>query len=230
MLERVDHVAVGAADLEATLRFYRDGLRLAVTRDGIVDGRREVRMPVGGSAVVLRDAGVDRGIEALAFDADVAQPERPDRELNLGVQLVLLPRPNEGAGPAAPSNVRCIDHVVISSGDSGRCAAHFEERYGLEIKRKMIRPGTSAQLAFAKLGDVILEFAGPPEAKEGPLEAKFWGMVYAVDDIQAAIASVRAAGFEANEPKPAVQPTAVIASVRAPTGGVPTAIIQYNAR
>ena len=44
-----------------------------------------------------------------------------------------------------------IDHIVISSNNSGAVAQTFADNLGIEIKRKMIRPGTSAQLAFAKL-------------------------------------------------------------------------------
>ena len=230
MLTRVNHIALAVADVEATLALYRDALGLTVTEDVVVDGRRTVTLPAGGSALVLREAGgPDAGIDYLAFDADIAEPQRPDREDTLGLGIVLLPRPPDPGPPERRGRVECIDHVVISSNDSGRCAAFFEERFGLELKRKMVRPGTNALLAFAKLGDVVLEFAGPPEPLPGELRAKLWGLVLTVDDIDAVVAEVRAKGYEASEPKPAVQPGAKIAGVKRGTGGVPFALIQYNA-
>lgn len=123
-----------------------------------------------------------------------------------------------------------IDHIVISSNDSGTVAQTFADNLGIEIKRKMIRPGTSAQLAFAKLQEVILEFAGPPEVKPGEeVKARLWGMVLAVEDIEAAVASLREKGYTVSDPSKAVQPGAKIASVKGGTSGVPFAVIQYNA-
>jgi len=123
-----------------------------------------------------------------------------------------------------------IDHIVISSNDSSTVAQTFADNLGIEIKRKMIRPGTSAQLAFAKLQEVIIEFAGPPQVKpDEEVKAKLWGMVLAVDDIEAAVAELRGKGYAVSDPSKAVQPGAKIAAVKGGTSGVPFAIIQYNA-
>lgn len=123
-----------------------------------------------------------------------------------------------------------IDHIVISSNDSGTVAQTFADNLGIEIKRKMIRPGTSAQLAFAKLQEVVLEFAGPPEVKPGEeVKARLWGMVLAVTDIEAAVNDLREQGYTVSDPSKAVQPGAKIATVKGGTSGVPFAIIQYNA-
>lgn len=123
-----------------------------------------------------------------------------------------------------------IDHIVISSNDSATVAQTFADNLGIEIKRKMIRPGTNAQLAFAKLQEVILEFAGPPEVKPGEeVKARLWGMVLAVEDIEAAVADLRDKGYTVTDPSKAVQPGAKIATVKGGTSGVPFALIQYNA-
>jgi hypothetical protein len=123
-----------------------------------------------------------------------------------------------------------IDHIVISSNNSGAVAQTFADNLGIEIKRKMIRPGTSAQLAFAKLQEVILEFAGPPEPKQDEeVKARLWGLVLAVEDIEAAVAGLREKGYTVTDPSKAVQPGAKIATVKGGTSGVPFAVIQYNA-
>ncbi|GIW17691.1 MAG: hypothetical protein KatS3mg064_0848 [Tepidiforma sp.] len=123
-----------------------------------------------------------------------------------------------------------IDHIVIASNDSGAVAETFQRNLGLEIKRTMTRPGTGAQLAFAKLQEVVLEFAGPPEPKPGEeVKARLWGIVLAVRDIRAAVDRLRAFGCEVGDPKPAVQPGALIATVKSGTHGVPFALIQYEA-
>ncbi len=123
-----------------------------------------------------------------------------------------------------------IDHIVISSNDSGTVAQTFADNLGIEIKRKMIRPGTAAQLAFAKLQEVVLEFAGPPRVNpDEEVKARLWGMVLAVKDIDEAVARLRGLGYPVSDPRPAVQPGAKIATVKDGTSGVPFAVIQYNA-
>ncbi len=122
-----------------------------------------------------------------------------------------------------------IDHVVISSGDSAAVANHFRDKLEIEIKRTMTRPGTGAHLEFAKLVDVILEFAGPGEPRPGPVVAKYCGIVFCVTDIHEAVKRTREAGIRCDDPKTAIQPGALIAGVKESTGGVPFAFIQYNA-
>lgn len=123
-----------------------------------------------------------------------------------------------------------IDHIVISSNDSAATAKLFAENLGLEIKRTMSRPGTRAHLEFAKLKDVVLEFAGPGDVKPyDEVSAKLWGIVFAVDDIDHAVRVTREAGYPVDDPRPAIQPGAKIAGVKSGTAGVPFAFIQYNA-
>ncbi len=122
-----------------------------------------------------------------------------------------------------------IDHIVISSSDAAVVADTFRRNLGIEIKRTMTRPGTGAQLAFAKLQEIILEFAGPPAPKPGDeVKARLWGIVLAVRDIRAAVERLRSLGYDVGDPKPAVQPGALIATIKSGTHGVPFALIQYG--
>ncbi len=248
MLTRIHHIALTVRDLEAALAFYSGTLRLPALPEISGRGFRSVSVPAGRSMVTLVTPADDgpltqeleqygEGVRHVVFEGDApglvrydpaTLPELLPREDHLGLGVAVVPPEiNPPHGPAGP--VTNIDHIVIASNDSGATAAHFEVKLGLEIKRKMIRPGTSAQLAFGKLVDVVIEFAGPPEPKPGPLTAKFWGLVFAVDDIDAVVATVRDAGHPVSDPIPAVQPGARIATVKSGTGGVPFALIQYNA-
>ncbi len=242
-LTRVDHAAIAVQDIDAALQFYARVLSLPVfdhqpclSGDGTPLSRgRTVILPVGQSAIALYEEGGDEGIHHLCFEATgSADSERRlldrDEHLGLGIATVSPGAAFDPGKAGRHESVRNIDHIVIASNDSAATAAHFRQQLGVEIKRKMTRPGTQAHLEFAKLVDVILEFAGPPEPKPGPLRASYWGMVLTVDDIHAAIAAARDAGLPCNDPTPAVQPGAMIAEVKGGTGGVPFAFIQYNAR
>lgn len=123
-----------------------------------------------------------------------------------------------------------IDHIVISSNDSAATAKLFSENYGIEIKRVMSRPGTGAHLEFAKLDEIVLEFAGPGEVKPyDEVKARIGGVVLTVQDIDVAVERLRGLGYDVTDPRAAVQPGAKIAAVKAGTHGVPFAMIQYNA-
>ncbi|MGH7754519.1 MAG: VOC family protein [Gemmatimonadales bacterium] len=123
-----------------------------------------------------------------------------------------------------------IDHIVISSNDSAATAKLFADNLGIDIKRTMSRPGTRAHLEFAKLQEVVIEFAGPGDVQPyDEVKARLWGIVFAVEDIEVAVAHLRALGHNVTDPSPAVQPGAKIATVKDGTSGVPFALIQYNA-
>ena len=122
-----------------------------------------------------------------------------------------------------------IDHVVIRSTDSAATASHFADLLGVPVRRTMTRPGTGAHLAFMKLREVILEFAGPGEPQPGEPRAALAGIVLCVQDIDAAVQRLRELGYPVGEPHPAVQPGAMIATVKGGTHGVPFALIQYGA-
>jgi catechol 2,3-dioxygenase-like lactoylglutathione lyase family enzyme len=225
MISKLARVGVAVADMPRALALYSDILGL---REQEVAGEA-VTLAVGGSSLRLEEAdGRPEGIAYLAFeDAVECGRDLPAAEHHGLTVLLVPPRASPGT---APGHVLNIDHVVIASNDSAALAGHFRDGLGIEIRRTMSRPGTGAHLEFAKLGDVILEFAGPPEPRPGPLNARYWGMVFAVDDLEAVAAGLRAGGFGVSEARPAVQPGAVIATVKGYTGGVPLALIQYSAR
>jgi hypothetical protein len=122
--------------------------------------------------------------------------------------------------------VRRIDHVVVMTPDVDRTAGAVTRALGVPLKR--VRDGVSlgrpVRQAFFRLGEVILELAGPPEPGIGP--ARFWGLALVLEDLDAAYT---AAGPERmSEPKPAVQPGRRIASLRGL--GLPVAVMDDAAR
>jgi methylmalonyl-CoA epimerase len=148
---------------------------------------------------------------------------------NHGV-LVEFATPLAESHGAITTDGQYIDHIVVSSNDSAATAKLFSGNFGIEIKRAMVRPGTGAHLEFAKLNEVILEFAGPGTVlPSDEIKAKLGGVVLAVPDIEATVASIRAAGFSIGEHHPAVQPGALFTGMKGGTNGVPFGFIQYNA-
>jgi hypothetical protein len=133
-----------------------------------------------------------------------------------------------GSAPPHPNGVAGLDHVVADSSDLDRTIAALE-RAGLELRRVREEPtpaGAPRQAVF-RLGEAILEVVQEPsEATEragGERPAFFWGLAFAVPDLDAAVAFL---GDRVGEPRAAVQPGRRIATLRRSAGlSVPVALI-----
>ena len=111
-----------------------------------------------------------------------------------------------------------LDHVVVSSPDSGRTTAALAA-IGLPAKRTR-DIGRGMQQVFFRAGEVILELVGPVEATgDGP--AGFYGLAINVADIDATKTSL---GDLLTDPKDAVQPGRRIATLKTRDLGITTAI------
>lgn len=110
--------------------------------------------------------------------------------------------------PVAPGE-RGLDHVVALTDSRDRTAAALVAAGGDE-RRRMDPPGVPAPLAFVRCG-VIVEVAqagGPP---------RLWGLTAVVEDLAELPPGL------VGEPRPAVQPGRMIATVR-PEAGLGTAL------
>jgi methylmalonyl-CoA epimerase len=190
---------------------------------------------------------VDRELDAARAKGIQLIDEKP-REGLAGMIGFLHPKANHGvlvefatpivggavhhaaAAPGQGVGATHIDHIIVSSNDSAATAKLFADNFDIEIKRTMSRPGTRAHLEFAKLQEVVLEFAGPGDVQPyDEVKAKLSGFVLAVADIDGAVATLRGRGVDVGEPHAAVQPGAKLAGIKSGTNGVPLALIQYNA-
>ena len=170
----------------------------SVTDDGCRIGTVTIRL-VGrdrGAGIVgwsLRDvpAGVlDGDLDGIPTTGSVEAPETPS---------------------AHPNGVVLIDHVVLMSPDVRRTVGVLAT-LGLEPRRERDGElgGTPIRQVFFRLGEVILEVVGSPEAaNEGP--SSLWGLTHVVTDIDAAVALL---GESAGRVKDAVQPGRRITTIR----------------
>jgi hypothetical protein len=136
--------------------------------------------------------------------------------------------PAPGPAPPHPNGVAGLDHVVAVSSDLDRTIAALE-RAGLELRRvrEEPTPAGAPRQAFFRLGEAILEVVQePPEATAragADRPAFFWGLAFAVPDLDAAVAFL---GDRVGEPRAAVQPGRRIATLRRSAGlSVPVALI-----
>jgi hypothetical protein len=122
------------------------------------------------------------------------------------------------AGPVAhPNTAVALDHLVVASPDLARTTDALAA-FGIELRR--IRDAGRMEQRFFRLGPVILEVVGAPDA-HGPGAATFWGLAITVADLDAAAALL---GPRLGPVTDAVQPGRRIATLRHEAVGVPVPI------
>ena len=144
--------------------------------------------------------------------------------------LPIVPAAGGGASvetaPSHPNGVTRIDHVVAFTPDLDRTVA-AGQALGLDLRRVRDEPAPagSPRQAFFRIGEAMLEVAQAPDGSPlaGDSPARFYGLAFVVDDIDATAASL---GELCGEPRDAIQPGRRIATVRKQAGlGLPVALM-----
>jgi catechol 2,3-dioxygenase-like lactoylglutathione lyase family enzyme len=185
---------------------------------GVADGGRvrigSVTLDLAGAAAGKRIVRCTmRGIESDSFDGlPIARADGSPTA--------------DGASPPQSNGVTRIDHVVAFTPDLDRTVA-AGQALGLDLRRIRDEPAPagSPRQAFFRIGEVLLEVAqappGSPLKPDSP--ARFYGLAFLVDDIDATAASL---GDLCSDPRDAVQPGRRIATVRKEANlGLPVAFM-----
>lgn len=136
-------------------------------------------------SVRVRLVGREQGTGVVGWSLRGIDPEQlVDRALDGLPTSVSTAPATEPAEHAL--GVTHLDHVVLASPDLTRTVATLEA-VGLSVRRERdtTMGGAPLRQVFFKLGDVVLELIGAPDAAgEGP--ATIWGLTHTVTDIDAA--------------------------------------------
>lgn len=131
------------------------------------------------------------------------------------------------AVPTSESGVvRAIDHVVIRTADPEATIALYGEALGLRLALDRTFEERGVRLIFFRVGGVTVEVAartGADPDRDAPDEP--WGIAWQVDDVSAAQARLRSAGFDVSDTRAGNKAGTRVCSVRAGTHGVPTLVI-----
>jgi hypothetical protein len=121
-----------------------------------------------------------------------------------------------------PNSVEYLEHIVVMTPSLDDAIA-ANEAIGVSCKR-IREVGNGARQAFFKLEQTVLEVVGPARGKPG-----CWGIALMCTDIASAVATARAGGLQATEPKLAIQ-GGQIARIVEPLDGVAIAFMQPGPR
>lgn len=126
-----------------------------------------------------------------------------------------LPTERSSAPPPAPvrhaNGAIALDHVVVLTPDLDRTVAKLQDA-GLSLRRRVEPPDAprALRMAFLRVGEAIVEVVERDGDAPRDAPAVFWGLVIAVEDLDAA---ARLAGDRLGEPRAAEQPGRRIATV-----------------
>ena len=168
----------------------------------------------------------------------VALADRQPREGFTGRLSYLAPAAFDGAllevvqpeagltgGQPRPGHISRIDHVVLRVPDAGAVSERFQEYFGVATKRVMERgPG---RFAFMRPGDVVIEVIGPKGGGE-PGTGRIAGLAFEVTGIDELTASLRAKGYPAGAPHPALQGGRIASVHHSGACGVPVGFIDFT--
>lgn len=155
----------------------------------------------------------------------------PDEKAG-GVKVFVI-APDEGASamaPAGPGSVHGLDHAVINTAAPDRALAFYGAKLGLRVALDRTNPDWGMRLIFFRTGGLTIEIArrlSEPEDTARP--DRFWGLTWAVTDIEAAHERLIASGFDLSEVRKGRKPGSRVFTVRNGTMNVPTLFIVHEA-
>lgn len=125
---------------------------------------------------------------------------------------------------ANENSVEYLEHIVVMTPVLDDAIA-ANDAVGVPCKRiREVGDGNQTRQAFFKLEQTVLEVVGPARGRPG-----CWGLALMCTDIARAVATARAGGLQATEPKPAIQ-GGQIARIVDPLDGVAIAFMQSGPR
>jgi len=128
--------------------------------------------------------------------------------------------------PEARGPVTGVDHLVIMTSDPQAGIALYRDRLGLRLAFDRTFEARHVRLLFFRIGGVTVELAAPLGASAASAPDRFWGVSWRVGDVDAARVRLANAGFDVSEVRPGNKPGTRVCTVRAPTHGVATLLIE----
>ena len=183
------------------------------------------------------ESGLGRDVESGAFREWRRVPLPLGRTRGVLLFAIEQRSPAEALPPATPlgdprAAVFALDHAVLQTPDPEAARGLYGERLGLRLALDREFPQWGMRLLFFRIGGLTLELAArlEPASEADAAGDRLWGLSYRVADADAARARLAAAGFDLGEVRTGRRPGTRVFSVRDGTCGVPTLMLEPEAR
>jgi catechol 2,3-dioxygenase-like lactoylglutathione lyase family enzyme len=179
--------------------------------------------------------GLSRDVESGAFREwrRVALP--PDRTRGVVLFAIQYTSPAELLPPSGPlaEEAGCaaaLDHAVVMTPDPDAARALYGEGLGLRLALDRSFEEWGARLLFFRIGGVTVELGARLDAApQADAADRFWGLSYRVPDADSARRRLAGEGFEVSEVRTGRRPGTRVFTVRGPTHGVATLMLERTA-
>ncbi|HZP58077.1 MAG TPA: VOC family protein [Dehalococcoidia bacterium] len=282
-VERLDHVVVLSADLEASRQLWQEAVEARLALDRTFPDRNarilffrlgDITIEISGGAVQAREGigkpdrlwglawrvpSVEEACTRLrAAGIDVSGPRpgiKPGTRVATvkgehahGVATLLIEHtresfapesrlPHSGAFDAAPERraftAKALDHVVLSAADAEATAAKWREVLGMPPAETLHPVGAHMKLIRIPAGNAFIELAQPLSEDHrlarsiGERGQGMFSIAVEVDDLESAVADLRAKGVPVSDPEAGVWSGTRIARInKSATNGVSIQLIQ----
>lgn len=243
LIDRLDHISLGVADVGAALRDYEavlgwsvSGSRLALGNIALefsrISGGDPARTDLGLAFAVadLGETGRRLGRRAIACTPAGEGRLSLDRAATHGVAIDVVAQRTTGSvadavGDSASHDIAGLDHVVVRTGDPERAVALYGGRLGLDLRLDRTNPDRGNRLLFFVCGDLVVEVSHDTRKGITAEPDSIRGMAWRAADIDKAHARMADAGVTLSEVRTGNRPGTRVFTVKSHTAGVPTLII-----
>jgi len=130
-------------------------------------------------------------------------------------------RPGVGEGEA----ISALDHIVVMTSDAEACRHLFGAQFGIRLALDHTKPEWGVRQLFFRLGGVTLEVVEPLDKAKAPASDYFMGLAWKAGHVGAVRERLVREGADVSEVKVGRKKGTEVATIRKPTGGVPTLLI-----
>ncbi len=217
--DRIWGLAWGVDSIEATCaRLNSAGIETSGPRPGIKPG----------TIVATAKGEATHGVATLLIE-HTPESFRPESRAAQGDAL-------NNTQPRRAFTVRSLDHVVVSTADIAATAANWREHLGLQVAETHEPSFMPIRMAKLPAGDAFVELVQPLSGDTGiarTMSERGPGMhsiSLVVDDVDAAVADLRAKGVEVSNAEAGAWPNTRVARIApAAANGVPVQLLQKDA-
>lgn len=128
-------------------------------------------------------------------------------------------------GVSEEAAISALDHVVVMTSDAEACKKLFGDQLGIRLALDHTKPEWGVRQLFFRLGGVTIEVVQSLDATKAPKRDFLWGTAWKTKDIDAVRARLIAEGAEVSEVRKGRAKGTHVATIRPPTGGIPTLLI-----
>ena len=131
-------------------------------------------------------------------------------------------------GVAEEAAISALDHVVVMTADAEACKTLFGEQLGIRLALDHTKPEWGVRQLFFRLGGVTIEVVESLDRSKAPKKDFLWGTAWKTKDINAVRERMIAEGAEVSEVRRGRAKGTHVATIRPPTGGIPTLLISKS--